>query len=409
LASKLTPRPASSIFHAVTHVWGRSYLDLFLNVCIPNQLAPGNIPALPAGSRYRILTRAIHQQEIDAHPQVRALRDVIPVDIVPIDSLEKGLSVDGGYELMIACHQLAVADSLQADAAILFLSADLVLSSQAIAAVVARHRQGFRAVVTTGLRLNRESFVARLSEPDVQIGALSPRELVAMALPHLHQHTLSMFADADPFNRFPVAVYWRAGSEGLVARGLHLHPLLVDPQDRRLPVGTVDGAYLSQAVPDRSLVHVVTDSDEFQMFELTQSEREVLPAEGAGASMWRSLLVAATCDDLQRAFWRDYAILIHSRGVEGPQWQLAQRAAASYVARVTRLEPHRRTIYKWSKRYGLLCKRRDQLVTHAQRAARQVARNVARSQKRLSRAARVLEKRLRKLRYARRFRNLNRW
>jgi hypothetical protein len=49
-------RQPSTIFHAVTHVWGREYLDLFLGVCVPNQLSPGNIPALPSGSRYRILT-----------------------------------------------------------------------------------------------------------------------------------------------------------------------------------------------------------------------------------------------------------------------------------------------------------------------------------------------------------------
>ncbi len=396
MASSVAPRPRSAIFHAVTHVWGRGYLDLFLNVCIPNQLAPGNIPALPAGSRYRILTKSIHREEIDAHPNVRALREVIPVDIILIDVLEQGGVLSGAYDLMIACHRQAVADIIEAGAAILFLSADFVMSANTMAAVVAHHRQGARAITTTGLRLNRGAFLARLSEPDVLLSALSPRALVAMALPHLHAHTLSMFADADPFNKFPVAVYWRVGDEGLVARGLHLHPLMVDPVNPLLPVGTVDGAYLSQAVPDRSLVHVVTDSDDIQFFELTEAEREVLPAQGSGASMWRSLLVAATCDDHQRAFWRDHAILIHTRDVDGPQWTAAKRAAARYVARVVRLDPHRRTIYKWSKKYGLLLKRRDQALTRALRAVRQVARQSARSRKQISRAARILQKRLRK-------------
>ena len=396
MPDRLTPRPRSSIFHAVTHVWGRSYLDIFLNVCIPNQLAPGNIPALPAGSRYRILTGSSHLHEIDSHPNVRALREVIPVDIIPIAALDQGGGASGGYDLMNACHRQAVADIIEAGAVILFLSADFVMSANTLAVVVARHQQGARAIVTTGLRLNREAFLARLAEPGVRLDALSPRELVGMALPHLHAHTLSMFADADPFSRFPVAVYWRVGDEGLLARALHLHPLMVDPVYPVLPLDTNDGVYLSQAVPDLSLVHLVADSDELQFFELTAADREVLPAQGKGASVWRSLLVSATCDGHQRAFWRDHAILIHSRDVEGPSWQQAREAAARYVARVGRLDPHRRTLYRWAKAYGLLCKRRDQCLTHARSAVRQVARHTARSRKRLNRAARILEKRLRK-------------
>ena len=65
------------MFHAITHVWGREYLDLFLNLCLPNQLAPGNVPALPLGSRYRILTRSIHVEELDAHSMVHRLREQI--------------------------------------------------------------------------------------------------------------------------------------------------------------------------------------------------------------------------------------------------------------------------------------------------------------------------------------------
>lgn len=83
------PHPRATTFHAITHVWGREYLDLFFNLCIPNQLAPGNIPALPAGSRYRILTRLVHLEEIDTHPMVRRLRDAIPTDIVVVDALDR--------------------------------------------------------------------------------------------------------------------------------------------------------------------------------------------------------------------------------------------------------------------------------------------------------------------------------
>ena len=191
-------RPRSSIFHAVTHVWGREYLDLFLNVCIPNQLAPGNVPALPAGSRYRILTRSAHVDELEAHPMVDALREAIPVDVVVVDALENDHGAAREYDLMNACHQKAIADALAARAAIVMLSADFVLSESALAAVVRRHGEGYRAVVIANLRLNKESFLRAVEESRTPLASLSSRELVRMGLRHLHPYTKSMVADASP-------------------------------------------------------------------------------------------------------------------------------------------------------------------------------------------------------------------
>ena len=59
-------RQRSSAFHAATFVWSRADLDLLFDVCLPYQLAAGNLPALPEGSRYRILTQPIHQDDVTA-------------------------------------------------------------------------------------------------------------------------------------------------------------------------------------------------------------------------------------------------------------------------------------------------------------------------------------------------------
>ncbi len=392
-------RQRSSTFHAVTYVWNRTDLDVLFDVCLPNQLAPGNTPALPVGSRYRILTQPIHQGEIDAHPHVRALRDILPVDIVPIDGSHKRFAAPGSYELMHACQRRALQDAFEAGAAVLFLPANFVFSDGALSAVVRRHREGHRAVVSTALRLNREAFLERFSDPRVRPNALSPRDLVAMALPHLHSDTRTMFADARPFSAFPLAVYWPVGDEGLIARVLDLHPLMVDPVHPLLPGGTVDGRYLRDTVRVHSLVHVVADSGELQMFELTEADRKAPSARGTGASVWRSALVAQECSDLQRAFWRSHPITLHAGEVAGARWQGAKNESEAYVLRVTRLSRHPRTIAaiaKWPKMYWLFCKRRDQYITQARRVARQMARPVERSRKEISRAARILQKRVRK-------------
>ncbi len=356
-AATPTTRPASSVFHAVTHVWGREYLDVFLNVCIPNQLAPGNVPALPPGSRYRILTRSNHVDELDVHPMVHALREVIPVDIVVVEALDR--HGDGPYdiELMKACHRKATADILDADAAIIMLSADFVLSANALAAVVRRHREGYRAVVNTGLRLNKESFLQRLDESDTDLAALSSRELVRTALPCLHSHERSMFADASRFSKSPVAVYWRVGDEGLLARCFHLHPLMVDPMRAQpLVQGTNDGAYLAEVCPDFSRVHVVTDSDELQMFELTAAQRQVIGTTKAGASAWRAAIVAGRCDGLQLQYWQRHPVRLHTADLD-ERWIAATVTSEKCARQVMRRRRYSRLAHRYFQRAGRIDKR----------------------------------------------------
>ena len=343
----------------MTHVWGREYLDMFLNVCVPNQLAPGNVPALPRGSRYRILTRSIHVDELDAHPMVQALRGVIPVDIVVVDTLDRSFDTVARYQPMIACHRQAIADILEADAAIIMLSADFIISADALAAVVRRHREGYRAVVNTGLRLAKESFLDVLHRSGAPLDAFASRDLVRMALPHLHPHTQSMFADARRFSDAPVAVYWSVAGDGLLARCMHLHPLMVDPiRPLSLLVGTNDGPYLSQACPDFSRVHVVTDSDELQMFELTTVEREVVPAgSSAGASVWSVAVMAAKCDELQLDYWRCRTIYLHVSDLD-ERWTAATITAEKFAHRALRRRPYVRLARRWSRRIGRIRKRR---------------------------------------------------
>ena len=365
-------RPPSTIFHAVTHVWGREYLDVFLNVCIPNQLAPGNIPALPTGSRYRILTSSEHVAGLQGHPMGHALAEVIPVDIIAVDNLDRRRGTAVGHELMIACHRRAIADILDADAAIIMLSADFIFSENALAAVVQRHREGYRAVVNTGLRLVQESFVRHLHQSEAPLARLTSRELVRIAMPHFHPHTLSMCAGADRSSTSAVAVYWRVGDEGLLARCLHLHPLMVDPM-RPLPLleGTNDGPYLARACPDFSRVHAVTDSDELQMFELTSAHRQVGKTSEARLSVWSPAIMAAKCDALQLRYWQKHPVRIHTADI-GEAWTAAAAESDRFVRDVMRRRPYARHARRWFRLVGDLHKRRARYSKALHRQRRRV-------------------------------------
>ena len=77
--------PRATSYDVVTAVWGAAFIDLFLDLCIPNQLSPANLPALPSGSRYRIFTPPEDAPGLAVDPCLDDLRRLLPVDVVEVD------------------------------------------------------------------------------------------------------------------------------------------------------------------------------------------------------------------------------------------------------------------------------------------------------------------------------------
>lgn len=361
MASDKFTRPASAVFHVITVVWGAKYLDLFLNWSIPTQLGDGNIAALPAGSRYRVLTRERHVEEVRNHPMMQAIARLMPVDVVGVAALEgvdnpdPNRRGDPRFELMTICHRQSISDAYEAGAALIFLSPDLLMSAGTFASVVRLHAAGIRGVACTGVKIDTPSFVKALDgvRPD---GAPPPRQLVRMALPHLHEYAQSMLIDARSFNAFPIGVYWPVGAGGLLVRCLHLHPLMIDPMRMDVfPKGTIDTDFLTRACPDTSRIHVVTDSDEFVIFEISDEDptgrrcdtiqdkknRKALVdvgavrSTGAGVALWCAAAEAARCDDIQIHHWRNKPVCLHSDDLD-EQWVVVGAEADAFVRAVMR-------------------------------------------------------------------------
>ena len=277
----MKPAPTrAAAYHVVTAVWGQEFIELFLDVCVPNQLSHGNLPALPSGSRYRIFTGCEDHATLAASPKLDAVRRVLPVDVVEVDLTELDpQATPNTYKMMTACHRRAAADAAVAEAALIFVAPDFVLGEGTIAGLVRIHSAGAREVLTANLRLSRESFLAELAEHrDGE--ALAPRQLVQLGMRHLHRAAESVMVDGPCANDFPTSVYWpvRSGSsiEGMLIRAFYLHPMLVDPVHRmELPKTTIDGHYLMQSCPDLNRCVVVNDSDELVAFEPTPSRRVV--------------------------------------------------------------------------------------------------------------------------------------
>lgn len=321
-------------FHAVTVVWGTEFRDLFVDVCVPNQLSAGNLRALPAGSRYRIFTAPEDSDFLMASSTLRQVSQVLPVDIVPVARLSD--PSENRFVKMTACHSQALADAGAQGAALIFLSPDLFMSEGTMEALVRGHRTGHRAVVCVGIRVDRETFVGAVRAR--AITSLPARDLVALAIEHLHPFAKAHMIDGTRTASRPIGVYWRVPGEGILVRGFYLHPLMVDPlHDEVMPGGTIDQHYLVHACPDRDRIHVVDDSDELVVFEMSPGHAALTETVAGSMSMWRAASVLSRCDDHQRTYW-DLPIRLHTADV-GETWRPVEDEAARFARCVVWLRP----------------------------------------------------------------------
>lgn len=259
-------------FHCITVVWGQSYTDLFLKVALPSLLTEGNMGALrdQKGSLYRILTKSADAERMRQSTIFQRLQDFIAVDVVLIDTIE----VQRKHCALTECHKLAVATADEAKAALIFLSPDAVWSDGAFRKIVELISKGKRVVMIAGIRILKETFTpAFLREylaSDGLSAAISSRDLVKLALQHLHPYSRSLFWDAAETNFSPSHFYWNVPDEGMLLRCFHLHPFAVNPQLRGQSVAiTVDHDYFSRACPNLSDTYIVEDSDELIGIELS--------------------------------------------------------------------------------------------------------------------------------------------
>ena len=377
------PRP----FHAVTVVWGRAYIELFLDVAVPNQLTPGNLGALPAGSRYRVFTAQEDVEALAASPLLGRVKALMPVDLVVMPELS-GSSREA-LSLMTAGHCRALGEAREAHAALVFLNADHFMSEGALATVVRRHETGSRAAASITVRLNKDTFVASVQARGGS-RCVHPRELVSLALDHLHPFTCAHMIDGESSARRPIGVCWNVPNEGILARGFYLHPLMVAPLRREvLPVGTIDQHYLFHSCPVRERVHIVSDSDEFCLFELSHVEAAATEITSGGIPPWRAATVLSRCDSHQRSYWAT-PIRLHAHNI-GAAWCSVEEESARFAQRAIRLRVAALWMYRSSRSVRPLRRRVGAFGKRLRRAAKTL------SAKRVQRSVTLAARRTRKL------------
>ena len=325
-------------FHFITAVWGEAYTDLFLELVLPNQLSAGNLLFFhdkPGSATYKIYTTERDAGRIKSSGAYARLAEAVTAEIVLVDDID----LSGKYSALTQCHRRAIASADAAGAALVFLSPDLIWSDGTFRRLWELGQAGTRVVMVGSIRVAKETFVPEyLARHRSAEGAASvaSRPLVALALEHLHPVSQSLFWDSERFDRVgPSHLYWHVGRDGMLVRGFHLHPLMVNPVVRGLlPSSTIDADYTPLACPDPRAVYVVEDSDEIAGFEIS--------ARGQfGAFQLKKARVADVA--FYARYWTqahhldfiDRRIRLHASDLS-PHWQTVERESDLVVAAVHR-------------------------------------------------------------------------
>jgi len=304
--------------HFLTVLWGNAYTQTYLNVSLPAQLAPGNLPAvgMVPGSIYKIYTTSIDARTLEADPRIAEAKRHIHVQIIVFAPTAEGLRFESSME------QFAVGvDAAQATGAMIsILSPDAVFADGAFAAIHRLHASGKRLIMTAAPRTRLAALPGALRQavvPDAH-GALTipPRVLMQVALEHLHPITEALFWDNPNFSSRPSILYWwvrRNAPRAVLAHCFHLHPILVDPADRNIKLtDSADGEFIHGVCPDPRTHHIVTDSDELACVEMSGDSHEHGLNHPGGASMENVFRWSQwSCNPTHLRFFK-HPILLHA-------------------------------------------------------------------------------------------------
>ena len=269
-------------FHFGIVFWGESFRSVFTDLCLLSLLSNGNIPSLEngGGNRFLICTTRADWDALQEDATFRLMRDYIEPELVemapPEASADKMVVMSEG-------HRMIAGIMFERRVYGVFIYPDTVFSDGTVATLQGHARAGKKAVLASCPRLANEGFLAELEAGGrMRPGhppSLSSRDLVAMALRHIHSETRRYEWDRPYFAELPVCPYWRVpgNDESVVMHSFIWAPVMLDYGAVRehvtgtLDEWTIDGDYVERNFGDHAddVVHVVTDSDEMMLVSFT--------------------------------------------------------------------------------------------------------------------------------------------
>jgi len=282
-AASLPASDAKPRIRLITPVWGRCYINRWLDLSFAALRSEGNIPFLNKNSDFElaVITKSEDAAFMQADPKFNSVTAGIRVKFITMDEFfPPNGEVTYGVPLTLA-YGKAIQD-LGEDGIgtyVILMNADFVLASGSLRSLLARIRNGFTSIAAASIRvINAGARLELQSYLDDRAGILSipPRAMMRLANANLHSTiTGRIINDMHPIDStYYHQIYWRISHSCLAMRGFLLMPVCF--QVKRIVskvLCPVDYGVISEVSPGGRFC-VLNDSDDYLMIELQERDSE---------------------------------------------------------------------------------------------------------------------------------------
>lgn len=263
----------------LTVVWGARYVKEFASLSLPSYLSEGNLTLLAKETSLEIVIMTTEESvnTFEEKSIFQKLKSICPVKFIYIDDL----ITTGLYGVTLT---LAYARGIQSTGAeqtnthFIFMNSDFILADGGMKTLLERFRQGENCIMAASLRVRSEPVLPLLQERLDKNGTvmnLPPREAVRMTLDHLHPTVIAKTVTQNLITcSTHNQIYWGVDENTLLGRSYLIFMLAIKPE---APLGAInsycDYGFVPELVPSGD-IHVIEDSDDFFMMELSPSDQE---------------------------------------------------------------------------------------------------------------------------------------
>jgi hypothetical protein len=263
----------------LTVIWGAKYIEEFASVSLPSLQAAGNLPFMASETDLEIvvMTSRDSQNKFEERGYLEKLKTLCPVRYIWIDDLIT--SGNYGVTLTLAyARGIRDSGSEQTNTHFVFMNSDFVLADGSLKTLVAKLREGHRAILAPSLRACSETVVPVLADAVNHVDrtlTMSPRTMVQLAFENLHPTVVGKtitqdFVTCTTHNQ----IYWQVDKKTLLGRYHLIFMLAIKPE---VPIGVVnsycDYGFVSELVPSGNF-SIIDDSDAFFMLEVQSAAQE---------------------------------------------------------------------------------------------------------------------------------------
>lgn len=252
-------------------VWGKVYVENFLAYSLPSQLAANNLVYLKESKsvlEYYIYTRAQDKVLFGDSASFQTLSNIVNVHFVEIDeALEKDK-----YNVMTYAHMDTMMHRSDIDDYMCLMVSDAIYSDGFFKYIYEQILQKKKIVYMLGFRTN-PLFVHQCVEKywDSATSSLSIDSIMLsqLAMEHMHVSSASHIVSQKAFTSWPSVLVEKCSS-GMIMKGFHLHPIVVQATKTTKNVESfysIDGSELNLIKHlDESEIGYIDDSQKASMY-----------------------------------------------------------------------------------------------------------------------------------------------